>query len=205
MNSKTIKFPWKIRYLIGANGLYFTTNNQTDRRRISTSSSCPKDYHLVLGLNSDATKEEIRSKFLELCKLHHPDKAIFGDAKEKEKQKIRFQEVNEAYEILTKPKVRDAVIAGMHQYGDLWETDENGYQRPRWQTSHVFHNGYTNADDEREEEETWKDLFSKERVSLFFLYLCANAVFCSVAYIYIHSPMNPPPKTYIIGNRGWFY
>lgn len=91
-----------MRYAYAVNGLYFSSDNQNYRRGISTSILLQKDYHQVLGLNSNATKQEIRSKFLELCKLHHPDKVISGDVVEKEKQKIKFQEVNEAYERLSK-------------------------------------------------------------------------------------------------------
>lgn len=53
-----------------------------------------KDYYRILGVEEDASEEEIRSRWIELTKQYHPDlKGRPGD-----EEKIR--EINEAYEVL---------------------------------------------------------------------------------------------------------
>ncbi len=52
-----------------------------------------KDYYKILGVNKDATEEEIKKAFRKMAHAHHPDKAGGDEAK--------FKEVNEAYSILS--------------------------------------------------------------------------------------------------------
>jgi molecular chaperone DnaJ len=54
-----------------------------------------RDYYEVLGVPRNASKDEIKKKFRELAKKYHPD--LNKNDKSAEK---KFQEVNEAYEIL---------------------------------------------------------------------------------------------------------
>ncbi len=54
-----------------------------------------KDYYKSLGVNKDATAEEIKKTFRKLAKKYHPD-TTKGDKKSEEK----FKEINEAYEVL---------------------------------------------------------------------------------------------------------
>ncbi len=51
-----------------------------------------KDYYKILGVNKDATPEEIKKAFRKLAHQHHPDKTG-GDEK-------KFKEINEAYQVL---------------------------------------------------------------------------------------------------------
>lgn len=53
-----------------------------------------KDPFKVLGLTRTATKAQVKSKFRELAKLHHPD-AAHGDS-------VRMEEINRAYNLLLK-------------------------------------------------------------------------------------------------------
>lgn len=53
-----------------------------------------KDYYEILGLEEDASQEEIRERWLELTKLYHPDVLQSPDADE------RIKEINEAYQVL---------------------------------------------------------------------------------------------------------
>lgn len=52
-----------------------------------------KDYYKTLGVDKNASKEEIKKAFRKLAHEHHPDKNGGNDAK--------FKEVNEAYTILS--------------------------------------------------------------------------------------------------------
>lgn len=60
-----------------------------------------RDYYEILGVSKAANKDEIKKKFRELAKKYHPD-LNKGDACAQQK----FQEVNEAYEVLENDEKR---------------------------------------------------------------------------------------------------
>lgn len=60
------------------------------------------DYYGSLGLSPSADDAEIKSAFRRLALQHHPDKAKYN----KEEAKRRFQEVAEAYEVLSDADLR---------------------------------------------------------------------------------------------------
>jgi molecular chaperone DnaJ len=60
-----------------------------------------KDYYNILGVDRDATEDEIKKAFRKLAHEHHPDKR--GGDKEAEE---KFKSINEAYETLRDPAKR---------------------------------------------------------------------------------------------------
>jgi len=56
-----------------------------------------KDYYKILGINKNATEEEIKKAFRRLAHKYHPDKG--GDEK-------KFKEINEAYQVLSNKEKR---------------------------------------------------------------------------------------------------
>ncbi|CAL9211508.1 uncharacterized protein LOC135617130 [Musa acuminata AAA Group] len=62
--------------------------------------SKPKDYYKILEVDYDATEEIIRSNYIHLALKWHPDK------KKEESATSRFQEINEAYKVLSDPVKR---------------------------------------------------------------------------------------------------
>lgn len=72
------------------------------------------DYYKTLGVPRDATKDQIRKAFRKLARKYHPDA---GGSKEK------FEEINEAYEVLSDDKKRRIYDA----YGTADES-----QIPHW-------------------------------------------------------------------------
>lgn len=58
-----------------------------------------KDYYSVLGVNRQASADELKKAYRKLAMKYHPDKNP-GDKQAEEK----FKEVNEAYDVLSDPK-----------------------------------------------------------------------------------------------------
>src|ERR1700748_3790318 len=73
------------------------------------------DYYKVLGVNKNATADEIKSAYRKLARKHHPD--LNPDDKEANK---KFQQINEANEVLSDPEKRKKYDA----YGEHWQHAE---------------------------------------------------------------------------------
>ena len=69
------------------------------------------DYYKILGVSKDATEEEIKKAYRKLARKHHPDL----NPNDKEANK-KFQQVNEANEVLSDPDKRKKY----DQYGKDW-------------------------------------------------------------------------------------
>lgn len=67
-----------------------------------------RDYYEVLGVNRDASEEEIKKAYRKLAMKHHPDRNL-----DNPKAEESFKEAKEAYEMLTDPQKR----AAYDQYG----------------------------------------------------------------------------------------
>jgi molecular chaperone DnaJ len=69
-----------------------------------------KDFYQTLGINKNASAEEIKQAYRKLAREHHPDMAKEAD---KAAAEAKFKEVNEAYQVLSDPQKR----ATYDQYG----------------------------------------------------------------------------------------
>ena len=61
-----------------------------------------KDYYEILGVDKNASEEEIKKAFRKLAKKYHPD----ANPDNKKEAEAKFKEVNEAYETLSNPQKR---------------------------------------------------------------------------------------------------
>ena len=77
-----------------------------------------RDYYEVLGVNRDASDEEIKKAYRRLAMKHHPDRNL-----DNPKSEDHFKEAKEAYEILSEPSKRQAYDqfghAGVDQQGGM--------------------------------------------------------------------------------------
>ncbi|CAJ0927501.1 unnamed protein product, partial [Mesorhabditis belari] len=76
----------------------WTKKNKHQQREIRTSAGChqaKKDYYKVLGVEKAASAKDIKKAYFQMAKKYHPDANKTKEAQEK------FQEVSEAYEVLS--------------------------------------------------------------------------------------------------------
>ena len=92
------------------------------------------DYYKILGVNRNATQEEIKKAYKKLAIKWHPDKNINN----KEEAEKKFKEISEAYSILSdekKKKIYDT-------YGE--EGIKNNYERTNVSANEIFNNIFKN-------------------------------------------------------------
>src|SRR6266487_968357 len=73
------------------------------------------DYYEILGVNKNATEEEIKKAYRKLARKYHPDL----NPNDKEANK-KLQQINEANEVLSDPQKRKKY----DQYGKDWQHAE---------------------------------------------------------------------------------
>ena len=99
-----------------------------------------KDYYEIMGVDRDASQDEIKRAYRRLARKYHPDVSKEADAE------ARFKEVGEAYEVLKDPEKRTAY----DQLGANWQQGQDFRPPPDWQTDFDFGGGeFTGADAEQ--------------------------------------------------------
>src|SRR6476659_1695118 len=73
------------------------------------------DYYQILGLNKNASPDDIKKAYRKMARTHHPDL----NPNDKEAHK-KFQQINEANEVLADPEKRKKY----DQYGKDWKHSE---------------------------------------------------------------------------------
>ena len=90
------------------------------------------DYYKVLGISKNATTDEVKKAYRKLARKHHPD--LNPNNKEAEK---KFQEINEANEVLGDPEKRKKY----DKYGKDWKHGEQFEKAQRAQQSQRQYQG----------------------------------------------------------------
>jgi curved DNA-binding protein len=96
-----------------------------------------KDYYETLGVDRDASQEEIQRAYRKLARAYHPD------VNKEPEAESRFKEIGEAYEVLKDPEKR----AAYDRLGSGWQTGQDFQQPPDWQGGFGFSGGgFTDTD-----------------------------------------------------------
>ncbi|SHF19084.1 DnaJ C-terminal domain-containing protein [Chryseobacterium takakiae] len=90
------------------------------------------DYYKILGVDKNATQEDIKKAYRKLARKLHPD--LNPDDKEAER---KFKEINEANEVLSNPENR----AKYDKYGEHWKHGEE-YEKAQQQQYQNYGNDY---------------------------------------------------------------
>ena len=72
-----------------------------------------KDLYETLGVNKNASEEEIKSAYRKMALKYHPDRYASASEQEKKAAEEKFKEINHAYEVLSDKNKR----ANYDQYG----------------------------------------------------------------------------------------
>lgn len=99
-----------------------------------------KDYYKILGIDKNATADQIKKAYRKLARKFHPDVSKDSDAEKK------FKEVGEAYEVLKDPEKRKLY----DQYGADWKTgkQQEEYQKQYQQQQYKQYQGQSGGADD---------------------------------------------------------
>lgn len=89
-----------------------------------------EDYYSVLGVDRDASQEEIQKAYKTKAKKYHPDVSDEPDAEEK------FKKLNEAYQVLKDPEKRQKY----DRFGQNWQQGQE-VDPSQWENVHVNFGG----------------------------------------------------------------
>jgi curved DNA-binding protein CbpA len=92
------------------------------------------DPYRVLDVPRDATREELKRRWRELAREHHPDRAA-GDPAEQHRLTARMARINAAYDLLDDPVRRaryDASPAARRAEDEAWARNGHGSNGPSW-------------------------------------------------------------------------
>ena len=119
-----------------------------------------KNYYEILEVNENASKEVIDKAYKVLAKKYHPD---LQEEKNKKAAEEKIKSLNEAYEILSNPKKKqayDAKIARLKQEEENRKQVE--HQNYVNNISNVYARQYTNIQREAEKHNAMNKQFKKE-------------------------------------------
>ena len=118
------------------------------------------DYYNILGVDKKASPEDIKKAYRKLARKYHPDINPNDDV-----AKQKFQEINEANEVLTDAEKRKKY----DQYGEHWKNADSYRQdqaRPNRSSNSPFESsdfGYSGNYDEEQFSDFFEQMFGNRR------------------------------------------
>ena len=110
-----------------------------------------KDYYKIMGVERDATQDEIKRAYRKLARKYHPDVSKAPDAE------ARFKELGEANEVLKDPEKR----AAYDQLGSQWRDGQDFRPPPDWDEGFEFSGGGYTTGGAGAHSDFFEDLFGR--------------------------------------------
>lgn len=111
-----------------------------------------KDYYTTLGIERDATQDEVKRAYRKLARKFHPDINKEADAEQ------RFKEVGEAYEVLQDTEKR----AAYDKFGQNWQAGQDFDPPPDWDNGFEFTGGGYTENDSSQFSDFFESLFGAQ-------------------------------------------
>lgn len=87
------------------------------------------NHFRVLGVKSNASENDIKKAYRRLSNQYHPDKLLNASEEEKALAEIKLQQIKQAYEVLSDPKLRAAFIK---DFNNVIVTDPHLAMQEMW-------------------------------------------------------------------------
>eukprot|EP00484_Ammonia_sp_Unknown_P002438 CAMPEP_0197075074 /NCGR_PEP_ID=MMETSP1384-20130603/211426_1 /TAXON_ID=29189 /ORGANISM="Ammonia sp." /LENGTH=589 /DNA_ID=CAMNT_0042513917 /DNA_START=88 /DNA_END=1857 /DNA_ORIENTATION=+ len=110
---------------------------QLREAKVELKKSKRKNYYKILGVEKDATEQEIKKGFRKMAMKWHPDKFASASEKERSAAEEKFKEIGEAYEVLKDPKLKQRYDSGV-DVDDLKSGGFPGFHGGGVDISHIF-------------------------------------------------------------------
>lgn len=108
-----------------------------------------KDYYKIMGVERDATQEDIKRAYRRLARKYHPD------VNKEPGAEAKFKELGEAYEVLKDPEKR----AAYDRLGSNWRAGQDFQPPPGWDAGFERRGGF--SADETDFSDFFETLFGR--------------------------------------------
>lgn len=80
--------------------------------KLALKKSQRKDYYKILGIERNASVDDIKKAYRKRALIHHPDRHANATDNEKKEQEKKFKELGEAYSVLSDQKKKARYDSG---------------------------------------------------------------------------------------------
>ncbi len=111
-----------------------------------------KDYYTTLGIDRNATQDEVKRAYRKLARKFHPD------INKEDSAEQRFKEIGEAYEVLQDTEKR----AAYDKFGKDWQAGQDFKPPPDWDNGFEFNGGGYTENDASQFSDFFESLFGAQ-------------------------------------------
>eukprot|EP00746_Dinoflagellata_sp_MGD_P009642 gnl/MRDRNA2_/MRDRNA2_119658_c0_seq1.p1 gnl/MRDRNA2_/MRDRNA2_119658_c0~~gnl/MRDRNA2_/MRDRNA2_119658_c0_seq1.p1 ORF type:complete len:239 (+),score=39.42 gnl/MRDRNA2_/MRDRNA2_119658_c0_seq1:94-810(+) len=116
-------------------------------------------HYATLGIPRSATQEQIRTEYLRLAKMHHPDKKVHAGATAVSSSTERFKQIQNAWEVLGAKDKRAEYDRTLPREGG--PSKQHSQRRPHAGSAWDFSQKSSSSSNARSEE--WHDAFKRQQ------------------------------------------
>jgi DnaJ family protein C protein 3 len=123
-------------YDIAPEDMKQSCKRKVDEAQVALKQSKEKNYYKILNVPRNAKLKEIKKSYRELALRWHPDKV---ESDEKDKAEVMFQDISEAYEVLSDKEMREKYDRGEPVYENQGgQGGQGGHRRHHFDPNMFF-------------------------------------------------------------------